>query len=802
MSEGSWLRTPPDALLRAMRSRAFLFLLLVSAGFAQEHEVRSGETGYVALQQAVRDAQTDHLALLVAAHPDDTYILLGAYLRLRFGWRVVVVLLTRGEGGQNSAGPELGEELERIRTRETEACARRFGFAMRYLNLPDRGFCRSATEALDEWGRERVVSELARAIRNVRPDIILTTHHPREPHGHDLALLSVLPEAVELAAAPDFGARDPAHRVELVYRATSPARKAQRPGEADLAAEAKPLALDVDGVDVVRGDTYRRIAYRALEEEHRTQRPIEAMETLFERELGLTPMRVFGVQRAAAWTEGMPSLFTLLSADSRRDGLQRGLEEELEKLLGVDPRLVARALSLRAELLDIVRAAAPGSALELRLQRRIEALGRVIVHGSALRAIAELPPEWKVVRGESVPLRIAVHNGGHQPVQVARAGTPGAPMPIPARASTGILIDVTPSVLDAGDGPSTPMDRVTPPLRVVLDLRIGNDPQIVPLPLEVPCVVVPSVDLIATPKRLLLANGATSASFALRIRRNTNKPMHGTLRIDSPPGWTISGARELRLAEEIVRDLAFTITPPPLQEAQDAVLTLTFAGQSTRVRVRRVAATIDPELTVGLVRGVDDTAESVLRGLGVRLRLLGDEDLALGRFENLRTILIDIRALKQRETARAVFDRLLRFAEDGGRLVVLYHKDVEFNHEIARVRAAPYPLVIGKGRVTREDARVAVLRPEHPLLTSPNLITSSDWDGWVQERGLYFAETFDPRYEGLIEMHDDGQPEELGALLFAKYGKGEYVYCALALYRQFRILHPGACRIFANLISR
>ena len=115
---------------------------------------------------------------------------------------------------------------------------------------------------------------------------------------------------------------------------------------------------------------------------------------------------------------------------------------------------------------------------------------------------------------------------------------------------------------------------------------------------------------------------------------------------------------------------------------------------------------------------------------------------------------------------------------------------------------APYPLRIGKYRVTREDVPVEVLLPDHPLLNYPNKIHPEDWDGWVQERGLYFPEHYAPEYQEIIAMGDPDYPPSRAALLYAVHGEGEYIYCALALYRQLDSLHPGACRILANLVSR
>ena len=151
---------------------------------------------------------------------------------------------------------------------------------------------------------------------------------------------------------------------------------------------------------------------------------------------------------------------------------------------------------------------------------------------------------------------------------------------------------------------------------------------------------------------------------------------------------------------------------------------------------------------------------------------------------------------------RTAFARLLKFVHEGGRLVVFYHKADEFNLDKAGFRGAPFQMKIGTGRVTREDAPVRVLLPDHVLFNHPNKVRAKDWDGWTQERGLYFPQTYDAAFDEMLALSDPGLPEERGAMLYTRYGKGDYVYCALSLYRQLKELHPGACRLFANLISR
>ena len=153
--------------------------------------------------------------------------------------------------------------------------------------------------------------------------------------------------------------------------------------------------------------------------------------------------------------------------------------------------------------------------------------------------------------------------------------------------------------------------------------------------------------------------------------------------------------------------------------------------------------------------------------------------------------------------ARRGFRRLLDFATGKGRrLVVFYQKDSEFHPPGEGFVGAPItPFVVGKNRVTRADAPVRVLRPDHVLMQKPNVIEAADWDGWEQERALYLPSLYAGQYEELLELNDPEQPTERGALLYARTGDGEFVYCALSLWRQLKKLHPGAVRLLANLVT-
>jgi hypothetical protein len=220
-----------------------------------------------------------------------------------------------------------------------------------------------------------------------------------------------------------------------------------------------------------------------------------------------------------------------------------------------------------------------------------------------------------------------------------------------------------------------------------------------------------------------------------------------------------------------------------------------------RNAVTEVAAftvAVAPGLTVGYIEGAGDDGALALRQLGADVTPLDAEVLARGDLSRFRAIVLGIRAYEVRPDLIAHNARLIEYARRGGTVIVQYNK-----YEYPEGRFAPYELTIARphGRVTDEAAPVRLLEPAHPALSWPNRITEADFAGWVQERGLYFAGTWDDRYTPLLEMADPGEAPERGGLLVARVGEGWYAYTGLALFRQLPEGVPGAYRLLANLVS-
>ena len=227
-----------------------------------------------------------------------------------------------------------------------------------------------------------------------------------------------------------------------------------------------------------------------------------------------------------------------------------------------------------------------------------------------------------------------------------------------------------------------------------------------------------------------------------------------------------------------------------------------IGGTDSVLTLQPVAVEISPELNIGLVLGPDDTLQRSFEDLGIPHQVLQVDRMALTDLDQFSTLVLDFRAYATQPGLAEHPDRILRFCRAGGRVVVFYHKTGEWNPRPGRPSLAPFPFAVSGGRVTEEDADVTLLESEHRIWNRPHKIVPGDFNGWVQERGLYFAGSWDVAWTPLMSMHDkDSRPLE-GALLYTDYGRGQYIYCALSIYRQLRRGHEGATRILLNLLTK
>ncbi len=332
-------------------------------------------------------------------------------------------------------------------------------------------------------------------------------------------------------------------------------------------------------------------------------------------------------------------------------------------------------------------------------------------------------------------------------------------------------------------------------------------------------LVPPAVIAAERPVFLFSGNGPESVRVSVRANRDQ---VGGRVIVRWPEGWSASGDPSFQLAKKgQEKVLEFQVVPPPGNQTADLFLALEIDGKRYPFSQETVAyehiptqTLLRPAMTrlakldlaiesrnIGYIMGAGDEIPAALRDIGCTVTLLEDADLRpeglaerLGRFD---AVVAGVRAYNTRDALLGAQEGLMQFVENGGTYLVQYN----INRGLVSENLGPYPIALGRGRVTEEEAAVQLLAADHPALSSPNSLSSSDFQGWVQERGLYFAETWDASYTPLLAAQDGGEDLLSGGLLVAPYGKGWYVYTGYSFFRQLPNGVPGAFRLFANLLS-
>ncbi|HMC62173.1 MAG TPA: hypothetical protein VKJ01_23460, partial [Candidatus Solibacter sp.] len=324
-----------------------------------------------------------------------------------------------------------------------------------------------------------------------------------------------------------------------------------------------------------------------------------------------------------------------------------------------------------------------------------------------------------------------------------------------------------------------------------------------------------------SPRNGVVALDAKAFEVKAVVHSNVKGPATGTVRLDLPAGWKSQPASAAFATTQDGEDraLAFTVTPANLSEKSYSIQAVAeYGGREYRegyqiagytnlrpyflyapakYKASGVNVRVAPGLKIGYVMGSGDDVPDALAHLGIKVDFLTAADLANGDLARFDAILLGVRTYAARPELPAYNNRLLEYVSHGGVVIVQYNTP-EFDHSYG-----PYPYTMGGNpeEVTDEASKVQILAPANPVFRWPNRITEMDFAGWVEERGSKWMRQWDPHYEALLETHDEGQAPQKGGLLYARYGKGIYVYNAYAFYRQLPEGVPGAYRIFANLVS-
>ncbi len=798
------------------------------------------DEGHAALQQ-LRTFATTGRVLHVGAHPDDENTELIAYLSRGRGYDTAYLSITRGDGGQNILGPQLDEKLGVARTQELLAARRIDGGRQFFTRAIDFGFSKTPEETLSIWNHQAVLSDVVRVIRQFRPDVIVT-RFPIPPgsggHDHHTASAILAVEAFKLAG-------DPTAFPEQLKQGLTPWQPKRvvwnrsnfsRGGGIENGAAVK---VDVSGKDPVTGESFVALAGRSRAM-HKTQG--------------------FGDFAARGAATGPRSeTFVLLGGDPAEKDLMDGVDTTWGRVPGGEEigRLAAAAI-------EAFKPEHPSDNVPalLALRQKLNALkpdpivddkraqlDRVLRHCLQLE-VASTSPSLTIVPGETLPISATVKIGATVPVKLIAIEFPGH------RTEVGAVVSPTNSLVRQIEYSIPKTAAVTQPYWLRQPSQVGlytvEDPNLIgrpesppDLPLSytfeldgqtftltdrvvvaenkpdaqvnaLPVAIVPRVALRFDPGAAIFRPGATTV-VAVEVVAGRPKAT-GTVTLGVPPGWRASAAKPFSIEREMqsIR-LAFEVTAP----AEPATGTLQVVAQTGDEKWTNDAFTIHyPHIptqllqpparkkvvsvmvgtqghSVGYVPGAGDDVAAAIKQLGYQVTELNLTDLTAEKLAGYDAVVIGVRAFNTRPELAAKLPALFEYVENGGRIVCQYN----WARNLKVEAFAPYRIKLSESRVTDETAPVTFIAPEHPILNQPNKISPVDFEGWVQERGVYFPSEWDERFVPVLQMNDPGEPPLKGALLVAPHGKGQFVYTSLALFRQLPAGVPGAYRLFANMLS-
>ncbi len=759
---------------------AGLLIASLSNAFAVEPPL-----GDVAKHQALLDVGTDLRLMCVAAHPDDEDGATLAMYRKKYGYKTFAVLATRGEGGQNEIGPELYQDLAVLRTDEMSRASAITGADLHFLDLPEFGFSKTKEETFAIWGYDTALERMVRMIRETRPDVIITHHDTRSGHGHHQAIGQIVQDAFDKAADPNVF---PEHMKEGL-KPWQPARLYLRNFSSSTG-----VRIGFNELDPFRGYTYAQIAAQALGE-HKTQ----GMGFFIDRFLTTRSTATYGlVKEHDGGTQG--------GGDVAAPG--GGLFEGLRDRVSADARTTSTA---GLATLDTAKSAAllkanPDADATVRANELTAAMAELYINAKV--------NDKEVTPGQEITIAVetidfGVKEASNVTFSVRTQPWFAAEVPAPKSepfSSEGFCSTEFKLTVPANQPRTIPhaefvYDRhfLKPQIIVTAKMDVAGAPVTIEAPVYVEVAPAVGIEFLKSPYLLLPGKGG-DAEFTLVATNSAPGAHTATIELTAPKGLTleqssvsVSFAREgdqkvIPIRAKVANDLK-----PGDYELSGKV---TETGHTRTALARLVDVQVPKDKFVGIVNSYDDTLQITLDRLGVKYDTIEIDEFTAESLDRFSTIIVDIRAYLDRPDLVANNQTLLDYCKRGGTVIVNYHKTFEWEPAYA-----PFPITIGRERVTVENAPINVLVPDHPLFNVPNKIVGTDWDNWIQERGLYFPNKWDDAYTPLIGVADPGESPPPGSCLVAPYGDGTYMYTALVWYRQLRALNPGAIRIFANMLA-
>ncbi len=799
------------------------------------------------IHEAIKKLNFLGSVLYVAAHPDDENTRLISYISNHIKARTAYLSMTRGDGGQNLIGPEIRELLGVIRTQELLAARKTDGGEQMFTRANDFGYSKHPDETLAIWDKEEVLSDVVWAIRKFRPDVIINRFDHRTPgstHGHHTSSAMLSTEAFELAANnktyPDqlqntktwqpkrlffntswwfYGSREnfeKADKTKLLEFDTGVYYPATGLSNTEIASLSRSNHKSQGfGSTGTRGKQSEYIELIKGDLPEDKTNIFEGIDTSWNRIKGGKAIGdiLYQVEKDYDFRNPSASVPNLVKAyqliQQLEDSHWRNIKsKEIKEIIAAASGLYLEAVSTQSDVtlgdeVTLKIEAINRSDIKTSLKSlKIEALGinndsdKVLdnnnkqafeVKGTIPNVFDYTNPYWLNKKGTL---------GMYQVNDLKLIGTPETEHRVKAVFNidiAGITIPFSKEVVY----------KTTDPVK-------GE--------VYKPFEVIPVVSAGIKDKVIIYANGP-SKQIPVTIKAG-KAGINGTVSLSYPKDWKVSPASiDINLTQKgEEKTIVFTLTSPEKQSEGYISPIVKVNGNNYSKEVITIDYDHIPYQTVvlpsetkvvkldikkkgqniGYIEGAGDVVPESLQQIGYKVTIIKPESISEEALKPFDAIVVGIRAYNTVEQLKFKQQYLLDYVKNGGNLVIQYNTNRRLKVE---ENLGPYPFKLSRDRVTDESAEITFLAPDHQVLNSPNKITSEDFKGWVQERGLYFPNEWSKEYTAILAANDKGESLKKGPLLIAQYGKGYYVYTGLSFFREFPAGVPGAYRLFANMLS-
>ncbi len=779
--------------------------------------------------------------LYVAAHPDDENTRAIAYL---VGDRLAATAylsMTRGDGGQNLIGSEIRDQLGLIRTQELLAARKIDGGKQFFTRANDFGFSKNVNETFKIWNKGEILSDVVKVYRQFQPDVILTRFpaDERAGHGHHTASAVLAQEAFEASAKSDFlpeqvkqfGVWQPKRIYTNTGRWWNKTINENSPGV---------TTLNVGTYNPLLGKSFSEIAAESRTQ-HKSQgfgspggrgdaleffefvngeKPVkdifDGVNTTWSRVAGGEKIAVLVNQAVAEYKGEDPaaSIPMLLKIRAAIRALRLGVWKDRKE--NEVNELIQDCLGLYAGTTASSYWSSPGDAFKANFEI-INRSGADVTLVGIRSASLSFDSAFTTPLKKNSPITFKSDKKLNSNLAYSD------PYWLRQPHTQGLFVVNDPAMIGKPEN--------EPAVSFTFDFLIGSEKYSLTTPLVYkwtdpvkgeltrPFEIVPPV-FINLAKRVYLFNDQSPREVSVMLKSVKDR-ISGALSLKLPAGWK---SEPLSVPFEFTKrgaEQTFTFKVTPGKEEMNAEITAgavidgkvydnaletiqydhippqillpKATAEALRLNIKKEGS------VVAYIKGAGDEVPSSLRNMGYEVWEMKDEEVTAANLKKVDVVVLGIRAINTNERIRFFMPSLLNYVKEGGTMVVQYNTN--FDLEIEADKFSPFPITLSRDRVTEEDCEVRILKPDHPLLNSPNKISEEDFKGWVQERGLYFPSAWAPEYDALLSMNDTGEPAKNGSLLVSKYGNGHYIYTGLSFFRELPEGVPGAYKLFANMVS-